>query len=205
MFLMSYLPHLFKDKKLLGVIGLQPAFELKSRNKAYLRLCRSIMGQQLSMKVATVIYKRFLELYGGREPAAKQIANTPFDQLRGIGLSNAKANYLHNVARFALAEGMDNHILEKMDNEEAIAYLTQIKGVGRWTVEMLLMFTLGREDVFASGDGAIQGAMIRLYKLDTSDKKMCMEKMVKISQKWKPFRTYACMHLWQWKDSIPVK
>ena len=87
-----------------------------------------------------------------------------------------------------------------MSNEEIIELLTQIKGVGKWTVEMLLMFTLGREDVFAVDDLGIQQAMIRLYKLDPTDKKALKEKMLQLSAKWSPYRTYACLHLWQWKD-----
>jgi DNA-3-methyladenine glycosylase II len=100
-------------------------------------------------------------------------------------------------------QGMDASKLGKMSNEGVIEYLTQIKGVGQWTVEMLLMFTLGREDVFAIDDLGIQNAMIRLYKLDRADKKKFREDMLRISGKWKPFRTYACMHLWHWKDNTP--
>ena len=88
-----------------------------------------------------------------------------------------------------------------MSNEEVMEYLLPIKGVGKWTVEMLLMFMLGREDVFAVDDLGIQQAMIHLYKLDPTDKKGMREKMLKISAKWSPYRTYACMHLWQWKDT----
>lgn len=91
-----------------------------------------------------------------------------------------------------------------MDNEEVIAYLTQIKGVGRWTVEMLLMFALGREDVFAIDDLGVQNAMISVYKLDRADKKKFREELLRISQKWSPYRTYACLHLWRWKDNPPV-
>ncbi len=87
-----------------------------------------------------------------------------------------------------------------MSNEEIIQLLTQIKGVGQWTVEMLLMFTLGREDVFAIDDLGIQNAMVKVYKLDKTDKNQLKEQMLKISQRWKPYRTYACLHLWKWKD-----
>ena len=90
-----------------------------------------------------------------------------------------------------------------MDNEEIIAYLTQIKGVGRWTVEMLLMFALGREDIFAIDDWGVQNAMIHLYKLDREDKKKFREDLLRISKKWSPYRTYACLHLWRWKDNPP--
>lgn len=129
----------------------------------------------------------------------------PFDTLCSIGLSNAKTNYVKNVARFEIDFGMSAAKLNKMSNEEVIEYLTQIKGVGRWTVEMLLMFALGREDVFAVDDLGIQNAMIKLYRLDNSDKKLLKEKLIKISDKWSPYRTYACLHLWQWKDNSPGK
>lgn len=95
---------------------------------------------------------------------------------------------------------MELRVLAKMNDEEIIAYLTRIKGVGRWTVEMLLMFTLGRQDVFAVDDLGIQQAMIRIYKLDRSDKKKLREEMLRISASWSPYRTYACLHLWQHKD-----
>jgi DNA-3-methyladenine glycosylase II len=88
-----------------------------------------------------------------------------------------------------------------MTNEEVIDLLIQIKGVGRWTVEMILMFTLGREDVFAIDDLGIQQSIIKLYKLDKTDKKSMKEKMLHISGKWSPYRTYACRYLWGWKDT----
>jgi DNA-3-methyladenine glycosylase II len=158
------------------------------------------MSQQLSTKVAAVIYQRFLELYGGEEPSPEQILETPLTTLRSIGLSNAKSLYIHNVANFELEHGMKVKKLDKMDNEEVIGYLTKIKGVGRWTVEMLLMFALGREDVFALDDLGIQNAMIGLYKLKREDRKKFREDMLRVSMKWSPYRTYACMHLWRWKD-----
>jgi DNA-3-methyladenine glycosylase II len=99
-----------------------------------------------------------------------------------------------------MEHGMDHQVLGKMNNEEVIEYLTRIKGVGRWTAEMLLMFTLGREDVFAVDDLGIQQAMIRIYKLDNSDKKKFREDMLRISNKWTPYRTYACLHLWKHKE-----
>lgn len=91
-----------------------------------------------------------------------------------------------------------------MDNEAIIELLTQIKGIGRWSVEMLLMFSLCREDIFSADDFGIQKGMIQLYKLDPSDKKSMKEKMMKISSKWSPYRTYACLHLWRWQDNAPV-
>jgi DNA-3-methyladenine glycosylase II len=201
---MQYIVHLSKDKKLKKLIDAQEPQKLSSHHNICLRLCASIMSQQLSTKVAQVIYKRFLELYGGEEPSPQQIVDTPLETLRGIGLSNAKAAYVQNVARFALEHNLNDKELEKMENEEIINLLTQIKGVGKWTVEMLLMFTLGREDVFSIDDYGIQMAMKKVYKLDDSNKKEFRQQLLKISGKWAPYRTYACLHLWLWKDNAPV-
>lgn len=202
---MVYKEHLSKDKRLKKLLENHDGFTLKKRKNICIYLCASIMSQQLSTKVADVIYQRFLNLYGGKEPTAGQILDTPLPTLRSIGLSNAKTNYVHNVARFSLEQGMDLKKLNKMNNEEVIAYLTQIKGVGRWTVEMLLMFALGREDVFAIDDLGIQNAMTGLYKLKRDDKKQFKTNLLRISEKWSPYRTYACIHLWHWKDNSPAK
>lgn len=197
---MDYYTHLQKDRTLQKVLRMQDPVQLRTRKNICLRLCASIMSQQLSTKVAEVLFKRFLELYGRKEPTAAQIAATPHATLRGLGLSNAKAQYILNVAQFVLDNKLTDAALMKMDNEEVIQLLTQIKGVGRWTVEMLLMFTLGREDVFAPDDYGIQKAMIHLYKLDNTNKKALREQMLQIAERWQPYRTYACMHLWRWKD-----
>ena len=201
---MHYIEHLSKDSKFKKLINGAEAYQLKKRKNICTYLCASIMSQQLSTKVATVIHNRFLALYDGKEPTPQQILDTPFEILRGIGMSNAKVGYVKNVAQFEIDFGMDHKKLYKMENEEVIAYLTQIKGVGRWTVEMLLMFALGREDVFAIDDLGIQNAMIKLYKLDKSDKKKLKEELLHISDKWSPYRTYACVHLWNWKDNAPI-
>ena len=197
-----YLLHLARDKKFAKLIVGKESFSLSKRRDVYLYLCFSIMSQQLSTKVADVIRKRFLNLYTSK-PSPAQILATPHETLRSIGLSGAKANYVHNVAKFSLEFGMDQKKLAAMNDEEVIEYLTTIKGVGRWTVEMLLMFTLGREDVFAVDDLGIQQAMITLYKLDKSDKKKLRADMLRISSKWSPYRSYACLHLWKHKDNKP--
>jgi len=200
-----YTTHLSKDKKLKRLIDKHEPFKLKKKKNIYIYLCASIMSQQLSTKVASVIHQRFLNLYGGIEPKAEQIIETPLETLRSIGLSNAKSAYIQNVARFTIEYGLDLKKLNKLNNEEVIEYLTKIKGVGRWTAEMLLMFALGREDIFAIDDWGIQNAIIKLYKLDRTDKKKFKEDLLRISEKWSPYRTYACLHLWHWKDSVPVK
>ncbi|MCW3462310.1 DNA-3-methyladenine glycosylase family protein [Chitinophaga nivalis] len=200
----AYLSHLSRDKKLQLIIQ-EPLTALTIRKNICLRLICSIMSQQLSTKVADVIYNRFLQLYNGKEPTPQQVLDTPATTLRSIGLSNAKVSYVHNVAAFVIAEKLTDSKLKKMDDEAVIAYLTQIKGVGRWTVEMLLMFYLGREDVFAIDDLGLQQAMIKIYRLKTEDKKAFREQLRKISAKWSPYRTHACRYLWAWKDMTPTK
>ncbi|MFN5135568.1 MAG: DNA-3-methyladenine glycosylase family protein [Chitinophagaceae bacterium] len=197
---MHYIPHLSKDKKLKKVIDAQEPHTLIKRKKIYLHLCSSIMSQQLSTKVADVIYNRFLALYGRKEPSALQILDTPFDTLRSIGLSNAKTNYVLNVCRFFIDEKLTDAQLYKMNDEDIIAKLTQIKGVGKWTVEMILMFSLQHEDVLPVDDLGIQQAMTKLYNLKFETKKELYEQMYKKAEKWRPYRTYACVHLWKWKD-----
>ena len=196
---MHYKTHLYRDSKLAKIID-DNDYTLEAHSNIPLRLIASIISQQLSTKVAKVIYNRFLELYGMKEPKPVQIINTPNESLRAIGLSNAKTQYVKNVATFCLEHKITDKKLNKLSNEQIIELLTQIKGVGSWTVEMLLMFSLGREDVFAVDDLGIQQAMTKIYKLDATDKKTMKQKMIAISQKWSPYRTYACLHLWTWKD-----
>jgi len=196
---MEYIKHLKKDPKLATILK-GNKHELKLHKNIPLRLMASIMSQQLSTKVAKVIFHRFLELYNGKEPKPQQVLDTPFEKLRAIGLSNAKVSYVQNVARFCIEHKITDKKLLQMDDESVIELLTSIKGVGKWTVEMLLMFTLGREDVFAVDDLGIQQSMCKLYKISAADKKKMKARMLKISATWSPYRTYACLHLWNWKD-----
>ena len=200
---MEYVAHLSKDQQLKKLIEQHGTLQLKKQKNLYLYLCYSIMSQQLSTKVASVIRKRFTDLYSG-EPTAAQIVQTPFEKLRALGLSNAKVNYVQNVARFEMENGMSHRKLSRMSNEEVIEYLTQIKGVGRWTTEMLLMFALCREDVFAVDDLGLQQAVVKLYDLKHRKKKIMLNRISKISEQWSPYRTYASLYLWKWKDNPPI-
>ena len=200
---MHYVKHLSKDKKLKKLIEEHGVFKLKKQKDLCLYLCYSIVSQQLSTKVARVIKQRFLDLYEGL-PTPQQIVDTPFEKLRSVGMSNAKANYVQNVARFEIESGMDHKKLGKKTNEEIIEYLTQIKGVGRWTTEMLLMFALCREDVFAIDDLGIRNAMLSLYDIKTKDKKKQNKELLRISESWSPYRTFACMYMWRSLDNMPV-
>ena len=196
----NYIQHLSKDKKLKKLIDAREPYTLAVRKKVYLQLCSSILSQQLSTKVARVLYERFLDLYGGKEPSARQILETPATIFRSIGFSNAKASYVHNVCRFFIDNKITDASLYKMSNDELFTLLTKIKGVGKWTVEMILMFTLCREDVFAMDDLGLKQSIIKLYNIKETEKKLLREKIEKISLKWSPYRTYACKYLWGWKD-----
>jgi len=201
---MHYIEHLSKDKKLKKLIEQQGLHKLQPHHNICMRLCISIMSQQLSTKVAHVFHNRFLELFKGKDPTPKQILAIPYETLRSIGLSHAKATYVHNIAQFAIEYGLDGKKMAALSDEELIEYMSKIKGVGRWTAEMLLMFTMGREDLFALDDLGLQQAMIKLYRLDNSDKKKFREDLTRISKKWSPYRTYACLYLWGMKENSPA-
>ena len=126
---MSYIKHLQKDKKLATIIG-NELHELRLHQNIPLRLMASIMSQQLNTKVAKVIFYRFLQLYKGKEPKPQQVLDSSFEELRAIGLSNAKVGYVKNVAEFCIINKINDKKLLKMQNEEIIELLTQIKGVG---------------------------------------------------------------------------
>lgn len=200
---MSYKVHLNKDTKLAFLLNAE-TYTLKKRKNAPIRLIASIISQQLSTKVAKIIFLRFLDLYRGKEPSCEQVLQTPLETLKSIGLSNSKVNYIQNVASFFIENKITDKQLYGMEPEAVIELLTQIKGVGRWTVEMLLMFSLGHENVFAVDDLGIQQAMIKLYKIKYTTKKELHIKMLAKSVKWEPYKTYACLHLWQWKDNGAV-
>lgn len=197
---MQHKAHLSKDKKLKKLVDTIDLSEIKVKKNVFIALISSIVSQQLSTKVADVIFNRFIMLYPSKKPTPEQVLHTPTTTLRSIGFSNQKASYLHNIAQFATENDISFAYLQKMDDEALIAYLTQIKGVGRWTVEMLMMFTLGRENIFSLGDYGLQMGAKKLYKLDDSNKKEFLQKLDKLSEKWKPYKTYAAMYLWRYKD-----
>jgi len=201
---MEYIQHLKQDKKLAAFINGPVHERIKPHKNIPLALISSIMSQQLNTKVAAIIYKRFLALYNNKAPKPQQIIDTPDETLRAIGLSNAKVRYVKNVAAFCVEHTITDKKLHAMSNEEITALLTQIKGVGKWTVEMLLMFALGREDVFSIDDYGVRSAMIKMYKLEKLDKKKLNERLLKISGKWSPYRTYGCLYCWHMKDNAPA-
>lgn len=192
--------HLNKDPRFRSILPELEEIVLDTQNKVYLRICRSILSQQLSVHVARVLYARFLALFNSKEPSLRQILETPPDILQSIGFSRAKSVYVHNVCDFFLENKITDKKLFEMADEQVIDLLTQIKGVGRWTVEMILIFSLGREDVFPVDDLVVRNATIQLYNIKETDKKKLKQKLLKISKRWAPYRTYAARYLWMWKD-----
>lgn len=196
---MSYLIHLRKDPVMAPLLREEKIlYPIKRNIPSY--LMSAIVSQQLSTRVAAVIWQRILAIYGGRTPRPEEVVSTPDTLLRAAGLSAAKTLYLKEVARYFQAYPLTPAQAARQTDEQLLEQLTAIKGVGTWTVQMFLMFGLGRDDVFAPGDGGIQAAMIRLYKLQHLNKKELTREMELIAEQWRPFRTYACLHLWDWKD-----
>lgn len=201
---MEYIRVLYKDKVLKKATAHLPIPTLKKGKRVYLELCASVISQQLSSKVAMVIHKRFLNLFPDPHPSPEAILQVPADTLRSIGLSASKASYIHNICAFFIAHELNDRKLYRMSDEDLIELLSQIKGVGQWTVEMLLIFAMGRSDVFAADDLGIQKAVATLYGLDDRDKKAFRKQMIQIAEQWKPYRTYACLLLWGWYNAQKV-
>ena len=189
--------HLSRDPIMAGLIERYPYPDEIIPISVYEKLISSIIFQQLSTKVATVIHGRFLDLFENAYPDREKLLSMDLATLRNAGLSRQKANYVQNVAEFFQNEEIDENQWDKMTDDAIIQYLTQIKGVGRWTVQMNLMFNLRRPDVFPVDDLGIQNAIKHLYEVDASTTKELKEKMEKVASPWKPFRTYASWYLWR--------
>ena len=188
--------HLSKDKKLKSIIDRITLEAPVQRTDLYLNLLRAIAGQQLSVKAAATIWNRVQALFPENYPDAPAVLTMDIEKLRGAGLSYQKAGYLKNIAQFSLDQTLDYKKLKKQTDDELITYLTQIKGVGRWTVEMILMFCLVRENILPLDDLGIQNSIKRIYKLETTGKALKAD-METLSKKWQPYRTFACMYLWR--------
>ena len=195
------LSHLKKDKILNKIIERVGSLKNKKDTDLYVSLMRSIVSQQLSVKAAATIWQRFLDLFKGGYPAPKLVLKMSDEKLRSVGLSYQKAGYLKNIAQFSINKTLDFKLLKSKTDTELIDYLIEIKGVGRWTVEMILMFSLKRSDVFPLDDLGIQNGIKNLYKLNPENKKELYTQMTEISDKWKPYRSLACMYIWRYKDA----
>lgn len=187
------------DPIMQGLADSLPPPQPSVQRDPYLYLLGAIVSQQLSTKVAAVIYERFLNLFPDRYPQANLLLDMPAETLRTAGLSGQKTAYLKNIAAFHLAAPIDPVHLEALSDEEVIKHLTQIKGVGRWTVEMLLMFPMNRPDVFPIDDLGIRQSIITLYGL-TETGKALQTRLVEVAEGWRPHRTLACKYLWRARD-----
>lgn len=191
--------HLSKDKKLNSLINEfeKPVF-YKSTNY-YDDLCKSIIYQQLSGKVAKIIYHRFLNLFPNKVPNFKKTLDLKFEELKKIGLSKQKITYIDNLAKYFYNKKNTDFV--KYSDESLRKELIKIKGIGPWTIDMFLMFTMHRTDILPVGDLGIKKAFQILYKLKELPSK---ELMIEISAKWKPYRTIACCYLWYLVDDGDV-
>ena len=171
-----------------------------SRPDAYVALARAIVGQQVSTKAAASIWARFEEALGG-DPSPEAVAAAEVEVLRGAGLSGAKAAYVRDLAEHVVSGELDLARIGELSDEDVIADLTEIKGIGRWTAEMFLIFHLGRPDVISAGDLGIRRAIEVAYGLDDLPGPTDMER---ISDPWRPHRTLACLYLWRSLDNAPA-
>lgn len=191
------------DPKIAELIKNLPPIVSNPEPDFYHTLLRSVVGQQLSVKAAATIFKRFLELFPGNYPHPEEVLLLLDEQLRGVGLSGQKSGYVREVAEFKKSGKLEPEVISHLEDEELIKHLTHIKGVGRWTAEMLLMFALDRPDVFPADDLGIQNAMKKRYGL-TEEKKELRARMFEIAETWKPYRTIASKYLWKSLDNMPA-
>lgn len=188
-----------QDKVVLNLLLKYGIPEPGVRLDVFNALIRSIIGQQLSIKAAKTIYERFRDLFE-TEPEPGSILDVPQESLRAVGLSTQKAGYVHNVSRFFNEKDLTQLDWKKLSDQQVIDLLTQIKGVGVWTVQMLLMFTLERNDVFPVDDLGIQQGMKHLYGLETEGK-VLKEQLIKIADNWRPYRSVGSKLIWTGKDA----
>jgi DNA-3-methyladenine glycosylase II len=167
---------------------------------AYGALVRSIVGQQLSTKAARSIYERLTEQFGGHTPSPRQLLDADPEEIRGAGLSRAKVAYLRDLAEHVEDGEIDLEHLAELPDEEVAAQLLAVKGLGRWTVDMYLIFHLGRPDVLPVGDLGIRRAAQIAYGLDDLPK---ADELERIAEPWRPHRSLASLYLWRSLDNTP--
>ena len=189
--------HLLKDTQLKKIINKYPIPQFSYNKNYFDALSKTIIYQQLSGKVAKIIYVRFLKLFNKNSPNPKQYLKINSSDLRRIGLSKQKINYINNLSIFFIT---NNNIaqLKNLSQKEIINELITIKGIGQWTIDMFMMFTLCKTDILPTGDLGIKKAFKQLYDLQ----KLPTEKFMKEkSSGWKPYRTIASCYLWMSIDN----
>src|SRR4051812_32724677 len=170
--------------------------------EVYGSLLRGITGQQLSVRAAEAIYGRLVERFGGRPPTpAELLADDPDAMRVAAGLSPAKVNSLRSLAEHVLAGELELDRLTELDDAEVTRALVAVKGIGPWTADMFLIFTLHRPDVLAAGDLGIRHAVMRAYGLDAPPDPAAM---TELAEPWRPYRTRACLYLWRSLGNQPL-
>lgn len=196
--------HLSRDPRMATILPLITLPIVETHNDIYADLLGSIISQQLSVKAAATIESRFLDLFPERIPSPEQVIVLSTEILRGVGLSGQKANYIRNIAAYWIENQAHNKDWMTMPDDEIISELTQIKGVGKWTVQMILMFRLNRLDVFPIDDLGIRQGMVKLYGVEETGKEL-IKRLHEIAEPWRPYRSVACRHIWKWKDAVVSK
>lgn len=168
---------------------------------AYGALVRSVVGQQLSTKAARTIYDRLTGLFGGRTPSPAEMLAAGDEDLRAAGLSGRKAEYLRDLARHAESGELELDSLHRLPDEEVASRLVAVRGLGRWTADMFLMFHLDRPDVLPVGDLGIRRAAEKAYGLPQMPEP---GELRALAEPWRPHRTLACLYLWESLDAAPV-
>lgn len=189
-------PTLFSFAQTLDPIVLADSFDPE---QFFADLCNSIVGQQLSVKAGDTIWRRVSELFHNTI-TPQTILITPDEAIRATGTSWSKIRFMKDLAQHVQDKKLDLLTLHEKSNEEIIVQLTQVKGIGPWTAEMFLMFTLGRPDVFSLGDLGLKRGIEKIYQLDHEPSK---QELLAYSEKWSPFRTYASRVLWRSLDNEP--
>lgn len=195
--------HLAKnDLKLAPIITKAGLPTLRPHNNYYASLIGSIISQQLSVKAADTIEKRFLALFESDLPSPTEILSKSIEEFRTAGLSNAKAKYIQDLAQHIIDGKLKFDQFENLSNDEIIAELIAVKGIGVWTAHMFLMFCMGRLDVLATGDLGIRNGIKSVYGLKDIPSPEAVEKIAK-KNKWHPYETAACWYIWHSLDNAP--
>jgi len=188
----------------LGEIDIATRLRRRSEERpadAYGALLRAIVGQQLSTKAARTIYGRILELFDGRTPPPEQLLEADESALRGAGLSGRKVEYVRDLAAHVLSGELELDRLGELPDEEVVAEIVAVRGLGVWTAEMFLLFHLERPDVLSGGDLGIRKAVQVEYGLDEMP---APTRVLEIGEPWRPHRSLASLYLWESLASAPV-
>jgi DNA-3-methyladenine glycosylase II len=188
------------DPIMADIIANGRAIHPRPHEDLYLALLRAIVSQQISTKAAAAIWKRFQSLFPPEGyPEPREVLALSEDELRAVGLSRQKAGYLKAIAEYNERGLLDYGHLTGLSEEAFTEHLTAIKGVGRWTAQMLQMFALDQPDVFSEGDLGVQNAMRKHYGLPETGRAL-QRRMLAIAESWRPYRSLACKYLWQSLD-----